>query len=89
MKPQDSKTDGGDAGKLTFEQSLEQLEVIVQQLEDGDLDMDAALAAYEKGLSRLKRCYHLLDTAEQKVQQLAGLDKDGNPLTEPFSEPQR
>jgi exodeoxyribonuclease VII small subunit len=72
------------AGDLTFEQSLGELESLVRKLEDGQLDMDEALAAYEQGLARLKRCHSLLAAAEQKVQQLAGVDADGNAITKPF-----
>jgi exodeoxyribonuclease VII small subunit len=72
------------AGELTFEQSLGELELIVRKLEDGQLDMDEALAAYEQGLARLKRCHGLLAAAEQKVQMLAGIDAEGNAVVRPF-----
>lgn len=74
----------GTAGDLTFEQSLGELESLVRKLEDGQLDMDEALAAYEQGLARLKRCHSLLAAAEQKVQQLAGVDAEGNAIVKPF-----
>jgi exodeoxyribonuclease VII small subunit len=70
--------------ELTFEQSLGELESLVRKLEDGQLDMDGALAAYEQGLARLKRCHSLLAAAEQKVQQLAGVDAEGNSIVKPF-----
>ena len=38
----------GTASELTFEQSLGELESLVRKLEDGQLDMDEALAAYEQ-----------------------------------------
>jgi exodeoxyribonuclease VII small subunit len=69
---------------LTFEQSLGELEQLVRKLEDGQLDMDESLAAYEQGLARLKRCHALLAAAEQKVQQLAGVDADGKAIVKPF-----
>ncbi len=72
--------------ELSFEQSLAQLQTLVGQLEDGELPMDAALAAYEQGIGHLKRCYHLLEAAEQKVQMLAGVDADGNPVTQEFTD---
>jgi exodeoxyribonuclease VII small subunit len=75
---------GTAATDLTFEQSLGELETLVRKLEDGQLDMDEALAAYEQGLARLKRCHSLLPAAEQKVQQLAGVDADGNAIVKPF-----
>lgn len=75
-----------DAEELTFEQSLAELEEIVRRLEEGELTMDEALSAYEKGIGRLKRCYRLLDAAEQKIAVLTGVDADGNPVTEPFAQ---
>ena len=78
--------DQDSAREPTFEESLEQLETIVRQLEDGELAMDQALGAYEKGIGYLKRCYHLLEAAEQKVQLLAGVDEAGNAITESFSD---
>ena len=72
---------------LSFEQSLADLEKIVQELEDGELSMDDALALYEVGIGRLKRCYQLLDAAEKKVAQLISVDEDGNANTKAFREP--
>ena len=72
---------------LTFEQSLADVEKIVRELEEGELSMDDALASYEVGINRLKRCYQLLDAAEKKVSQLIDVDEDGNAKTKAFREP--
>lgn len=82
--PADEATQSAPAENLTFEQALGELELLVRRLEDGQLDMDGALAAYEQGLSRLKRCHALLAAAEQKVQQLAGVDAEGNAIIKPL-----
>ena len=73
---------------LSFEQSLADLEKIVRELEEGELTMDDALASYEVGIGRLKRCYQLLDAAEKKVQTLIGVDEQGNAQTRPFGDPE-
>ena len=70
----------------TFEQSLAELQTLVQQLEDGELSMDEALSAYERGIGHLKRCYQLLEAAEQKVQLLTAVDEAGNAVTKEFDE---
>ena len=70
----------------SFEQSRAKLQTLVQQLEDGELSMDQALAAYEQGIGHLKRCYQLLEAAEQKVQLLTGVDEAGDALTQEFVE---
>jgi len=67
-----------------FEESLDQLQTIVQQLEDGSLGLEDALQQYEQGTALLRRCYNILQTAEQKIELLTGMDADGNPECEPF-----
>ena len=41
---------------LSFESSLEQLESIVDRLEEGDLPLEEALAAFEQGVALTRRC---------------------------------
>ena len=72
---------------LSFEQSMADLEQIVRELEEGELSMDDALASYEVGIGRLKRCYQLLDAAEKKVELLISVDEDGNARTKAFTDP--
>lgn len=60
-----------------FEASFRALEHAVAALESGTLDLDDALATYEKGVQLLSRCQTLLDRAEQKVQQVTGTDPEG------------
>lgn len=70
--------------RLTFEQSLTELERIVQQLEDGQTGLEEALACYEKGVGLLKGCFAQLRQAEQRILLLTGVDEQGQPLTRPF-----
>ena len=72
--------------ELSFEQSLEKLELIVRQLEDGGLELGESLAQYEQGVKHLKACYAALRKAERKIELLAGVDADGRPLSEPFDD---
>ncbi|MBL0715567.1 MAG: exodeoxyribonuclease VII small subunit [Desulfosarcina sp.] len=60
--------------KKTFEQSLEDLEKIVKELETGDLTLEKALKCFEEGMALSKRCSHMLDETEKKVSLLI---KDG------------
>ena len=80
----DSNPAGG-AQPGTFEQSLAELESIVQQLDDGELGLAESLARYEQGVKHLKHCYQLLQSAEQKIDLLTGVADDGSPITEPFA----
>ena len=51
----------------TFEQSIAELEEIVEQLENGDVTLDESLGLFEKGIKLSKSCQKMLDTAEKKV----------------------
>ena len=67
--------------KPTFEEGLQRLEEIVEELESGALSLDDSLARYEEGAAFLKRCRELLASAERKIEVLVK-DKDGGLGTE-------
>jgi exodeoxyribonuclease VII small subunit len=54
----------------SFEEALDQLEGIVDRLEDGDLDLEQALLAFEDGVKLSRQCAAQLDAAEQRVEVL-------------------
>ena len=59
---------------LTYEESLAELEQIVESLE-GDASqnpLDDAMKLYERGQALIARCNALLDAAQLKVQKLTG-----------------
>jgi len=51
----------------TFEQSMKQLERIVQELEDGDLPLEKAIKKFEEGIKLTKLCSEKLDKTEKKI----------------------
>ena len=67
-----------------FEADLTELEATVRGLEGGELGLDAALAAYERGVGLLGRCHKRLDEAERRIALLTGVDESGGPRTAPF-----
>jgi exodeoxyribonuclease VII small subunit len=69
---------------LSFEESLVELERVVRELEDGRLGLDDSLARYERGVGLIKRCYHQLREAEQRILLLTGTTEDRQPLLQPF-----
>jgi exodeoxyribonuclease VII small subunit len=69
---------------LTFEASLDQLGRIVGELEQGEPELAAALAKYERAVRLLAHCHGLIDGAERTVALLTGVDDQGQPLTTPF-----
>ena len=51
----------------TFEQSMKQLERIVQELEEGDLPLEKAIKKFEEGIKLTKLCSEKLDETEKKI----------------------
>ncbi|MCX8140738.1 MAG: exodeoxyribonuclease VII small subunit [Gemmataceae bacterium] len=74
---------------LRFEEALAQLEAVLRRLEQGQDRLEDALRDYEQGLALLRHCRNLLQHAEWKVQQLAGVDAHGEPRLEPFDHTSR
>ena len=70
--------------KKTFEQSLKQLERIVQELESGDLPIEKALKKFEEGIQLSKLCSQTLDETEKKISVLLK-DQDGKLIEKPFA----
>jgi exodeoxyribonuclease VII small subunit len=69
--------------KEGFEDHLEALEKLVEELETGDLTLDDALKRFEDGVKRLKACRELLTRAEERVKVLVR-DAEGGIREEPF-----
>jgi exodeoxyribonuclease VII small subunit len=68
-----------------FEECLERLEKIVQELEKGDVPLEKSLTLFEEGMQLSSACRKELDEAEGKVEIL--LKQNGKLQAEPF-EPQ-
>ncbi len=67
----------------TFEENVKQLEVIVAQLERGDLALEDSIKLFEEGMRLSGACKEQLETAEGKVQVLMR-QRDGSLQPEPF-----
>jgi exodeoxyribonuclease VII small subunit len=66
-----------------FEQSLAELEKLVQRLEGGELPLDEALKTFERGIELTRHCQMALKAAQQKVEIL--LKRSGQMEVEPFA----
>jgi exodeoxyribonuclease VII small subunit len=53
---------------LTYEQALEKLDEKLKLLEDGDLSLEAALAAVDQARIYLKICTERLEAARKKIE---------------------
>ncbi|EKF19882.1 exodeoxyribonuclease VII small subunit [Nitratireductor pacificus] len=71
---------------MSFEQALEALEKIVEDLERGDVPLDQSIRIYERGEALKKHCDGLLKAAEDKVEKIR-LSREGQPAgSEPLDE---
>ncbi|MGR9072094.1 MAG: exodeoxyribonuclease VII small subunit [Gammaproteobacteria bacterium] len=68
----------------SFEESLAELEKLVEQLEQGDVTLEESLKSFERGVTLTRACQKALQEAEQKVQIL--LEKNGKQTLEPFDD---
>src|SRR5690606_21361791 len=65
-----------------FEQSLEELEQLVEKMEAGDLSLEQSLSAYERGVGLYRQCQQALEQAELRVRLLT--DPAQPEKSEPF-----
>ncbi|HEY4259598.1 MAG TPA: exodeoxyribonuclease VII small subunit, partial [Schlesneria sp.] len=47
----------------SFEESLGELQMIVSELEDGEIGLETSLARFERGIRLLRTCYSILEAA--------------------------
>lgn len=53
--------------KKTFEEQMEVLENIVNELEKGNLNLDESVAKFEEGMNLSKQCSKMLEDAEKRI----------------------
>jgi exodeoxyribonuclease VII small subunit len=68
-----------------FEQSLDALEQLVEQMERGEMSLEDSLAAYERGVGLYRKCQSALEQAELRVRLLSDPQEPGS--AEPFAAP--
>ena len=54
--------------KLTFEEAMQELEKLVDSLDKGDVSLDQAIAAYDRGTQLKDYCQKKLHDAKMKVE---------------------
>ena len=68
----------------SFESSLEALEQIVRQLEDGDLPLEKSLELFEQGIRLSRECQERLGQAERRIEILLR-DNQGRTVVSEFA----
>ena len=68
-----------------FEKSLAELEALVERLESGELPLEEALKAFERGVSLTRECQSALEAAQARVEMLTRR-AGGEAQLEPFED---
>ena len=68
--------------ETSFEETLLELEGLVETLEKGELTLDQSLQFFERGIELTRSCKQALEAAEQRVQILTekGVDDELEPF---------
>ena len=59
-----------------FEETMSELEQIVQQLERGDVPLDEAIAKFQEGMALSQYCNETLTKAEETVSKMIVVKED-------------
>lgn len=68
--------------ETSFEESMQKLEEIADELEKGNLSLEESLNKFEEGMKLSKKCNEIIEDAEKKITIL--LQKDGELVEENF-----
>ena len=53
---------------ISFEEALKDLEKIVEDLNNGDMELEKAITAYEKGIKLKNICEERLKNAQERIE---------------------
>ncbi|MDG1466482.1 MAG: exodeoxyribonuclease VII small subunit [Alphaproteobacteria bacterium] len=59
---------------MTFEEAMNELEKLVESLDKGDISLDQAISAYDKGSQLKDLCQKKLNEAKMKVETIQSSD---------------
>ncbi len=67
---------------FNFESAIEELEILVEKMEQGESSLEESLVDFERGVILTRQCQESLKSAEQKVQIL--LEQNGQQVLNDF-----
>ena len=71
------------APEANFEQAMQRLEAIVEQMESGELPLEDLIVRYEEGMKLVKVCQERLASAEQRIE-IITRNNAGKPVVKKF-----
>lgn len=69
--------------KKSFEEQIQELEKIINELENGNLNLDDSVIKFEEGMKISKECNKMLENTEKKITILLN-DENGEKKEENF-----
>ena len=63
-----------------LEETIEELEQLVEQLESGDLSLEQAVREFERGIKLTRQCQNVLKEADRKVEILLEAAEEPTPF---------
>ena len=74
----------GSLDKMSFEDAMKELEKLVDSLDKGDVSLDEAITAYDRGSQLKEYCEKKLNEAKMKIETIQSSDK-GNVVVDQLS----
>lgn len=68
------KDDDKGTSDLSFEDAIKDLTQIVAKIEGGETPLEDSIAQYERGMSLIKHCRGILQSAEKKIEKISARD---------------
>jgi exodeoxyribonuclease VII small subunit len=84
MPNQVKKAAPAPAPAANFEQAMQRLEEIVEQMESGELPLEDLIVRYEEGMKLVKICQERLVSAEERIEMITR-NSAGKPVVKEFA----
>jgi exodeoxyribonuclease VII small subunit len=66
--------------EISFEKAMEELEVIVEKLEEGDVPLEKAISLYQEGMKLSNACHDKLKNVEKQLDEILHEDGERKPF---------
>jgi exodeoxyribonuclease VII small subunit len=77
-----------DSTLRTFDEGMQALEELVRRMEDGDLPLEEAISAFERGMDLVRHLSQRLSEAEARIEILTRA-QNGEPTLQPMARPEK